>query len=248
MGEERASRPLFAQEDHRPYSHAILGLMLTAVLTFLFGASVAALFTFHSYRSGLATALHASGCPDAMIMLICRWMCPESLHIYRRMTGKEHETHIRNGLSANVDLIQSANVVKVDGGAGVAKLNSAFGSAILEKAVKAEFDAAKAVTPKAVARAVKAEPVAKQSKAVVSDAPPPDLSPITPLNAAGRRVMIPRAVFPSYACTECDGLGWEAKVLTATAVTAIVRHVHAKTPDGRPYEEMRLQMASLSLL
>ena len=38
-----------------------------------------------SRRSPLASALHAAGVDDAMIQLICRWMCPESLHVYRRM-------------------------------------------------------------------------------------------------------------------------------------------------------------------
>jgi hypothetical protein len=51
--------------------------MLTAILTYLYGPLVAALCTFHSYRSGLATAppsyaLHAAGVSDAMIQLICR--------------------------------------------------------------------------------------------------------------------------------------------------------------------------------
>ena len=68
--------------------------MLRSVLTHLYGARIAALYTFHSYRSGLAVALHAAGCPDAMIQLICRWMCPESLHIYRRMGTQEHADYV----------------------------------------------------------------------------------------------------------------------------------------------------------
>ena len=37
--------------------------MLRLVLTFLYGAKVAAIFSWHSYRSGLATALHAAASP-----------------------------------------------------------------------------------------------------------------------------------------------------------------------------------------
>ena len=90
-GAARETRPLFADASGAGYTHSYLGRMLTAILTYLYGASVARLYTFHSYRSGLATALHASGVPDDMIMLICRWMCPESLHVYRRMGSGGHQ-------------------------------------------------------------------------------------------------------------------------------------------------------------
>ena len=74
---------------------------------------MALLYSFHSYRSGLATALHAAGVEDAMIQLICRWMCLESLHVYRRMGTREHERLINLASSMNVDAIQSGNVVRV---------------------------------------------------------------------------------------------------------------------------------------
>ena len=45
-----------------------------------------------------AHACHAAGVEDSMIQLICRWMCPESLHVYRRMGVAEHETLIRKAL------------------------------------------------------------------------------------------------------------------------------------------------------
>jgi hypothetical protein len=38
--------------------------------------------TWHSLRSGLATALKAAGCSDDVIQMICRWANPESLKIY----------------------------------------------------------------------------------------------------------------------------------------------------------------------
>lgn len=65
--------PLFSDRSGAPYSHGFLGSLLTAALTFLYGSAVASLYTFHSYRSGLATALHAAGVSDALIQLICRW-------------------------------------------------------------------------------------------------------------------------------------------------------------------------------
>ena len=74
--ELRTAVPLFATGDLRVYSHQYLHSWLRLILTDLFGAGAAALYTFHSFRSGLATALHAAHVDDSMIMLICRWMCP----------------------------------------------------------------------------------------------------------------------------------------------------------------------------
>ena len=53
-------------------------------------------------------------------MLICRYMCPESLHVYRRMGSREHERLINQASTMNVDAIQSANVVRVVGDQGYA--------------------------------------------------------------------------------------------------------------------------------
>lgn len=92
------------------------------MLAHCFGAAVAKLFTWHSYRSGLATVLHAAKVDDGMVQLICRWMCPESLHVYRRMGTSEHERLVRKAMSARVDLIQAPNVPKVMGDEGYAAL------------------------------------------------------------------------------------------------------------------------------
>ena len=118
----RDGHPLFADAAGQTYTHHYLHKLLMLALTYLYGAIVAALYTWHSFRSGLATALHAANVPDAMIMLICRWMCPESLHVYRRMGTREHERLINEASTMNVDAIQSANVVRVVGDQGYAAL------------------------------------------------------------------------------------------------------------------------------
>ena len=87
--------PLFGDASGEPYTHHFLHSLLRATLAHLYGEAVASLYSFHSFRSGLATALHAAGVDDAMIQLICRWMCPESLHVYRRMGVAEHESSVR---------------------------------------------------------------------------------------------------------------------------------------------------------
>ena len=42
--------------------------------------------------------------------------------------------------------------------------------------------------------------------------PGPPVPPLTTSNARGRRVLVPRSLWPGYACTEHGGQGWEATV------------------------------------
>ena len=79
----RATTPLFSTEDGRALTYSMLHYSLRRLLAALLGPRAAAAFSWHSIRIGLACALHASGCPDAVIQLICRWTCPESLKVYR---------------------------------------------------------------------------------------------------------------------------------------------------------------------
>lgn len=120
--EERRTTPLFPDQHNRPYSYSALHSMLRKVLTHCYGPAAAKLYTWHSFRSGLATALHAAGVEDSMIQLICRWMCPESLHVYRRMGIREHERHINKASVTSVDAIQSLNIPIVDTDSGYASL------------------------------------------------------------------------------------------------------------------------------
>ena len=81
----RRTTALFSDENGKPFTYAVLHRELRLVLTALLGAQVASTLTWHSIRIGLACSLHAADCPDAVIQLICRWSCPESLHVYRQM-------------------------------------------------------------------------------------------------------------------------------------------------------------------
>ena len=121
-GPARSARALFSNAFGEPYTHAVLCHLLRGILTLLYSEAVASVYTFHSYRSGLATALHAAGVPDATIQLICRWMCPESLHAYRRMGTREHERLTAAAARAHVHSLQRPNVVRVAGDQGYAEL------------------------------------------------------------------------------------------------------------------------------
>ena len=88
LPDARKTTPLFADANGQAFSYAILHNELRALLTGLFGHALASTHSWHSIRIGLACALHAANCPDAVIQLICRWQSPESLRVYRQ-TGIE---------------------------------------------------------------------------------------------------------------------------------------------------------------
>ena len=70
--------------------------------------------------------------------------CPESLHVYRRMTTEKFDEYLRRIPSVDVSNVQSVNVPRVSMDAGYAELGSAFASASLERAVTDDYAAARA--------------------------------------------------------------------------------------------------------
>jgi hypothetical protein len=103
VGDARRTTPLFQNEQGSPFTYAVLHKELRSLLAALYGPTLASTFSWHSVRIGLACSLHAAGCPDAVIQLICRWECPASLHVYRQM-----------GIEQNIYWTDKANVAVFD--------------------------------------------------------------------------------------------------------------------------------------
>ena len=101
--QRRRKTPLFSDEQGHPFSYSMLHGDLRALLTALFGRAFAMAFSWHSVRIGLACALHAADCPDAVIQLICRWASPDSLKVYRQM-----------GIEKNIYWVDRAHAVTFD--------------------------------------------------------------------------------------------------------------------------------------
>ena len=260
--ESRAAAPLFATGNGQTYRHQHLHDLLRSTLSSLFGAASASLYTFHSFRSGLATALHAAGVDDQMIMLICRWMCPESLHVYRRMGTAEHERHIRNAASANVDSIQTPNIVRVVGDQSYAELVNQFATVghmareAYEAALRGidlDAPAASPTTPRVRRTNDQGTPREPAAQALDDDdthapvlPPPPSLVPLTVCPAVGDDIVVPSSVWPSYRCRELQGAGWEVRVVATSASSVVVKFLHARTHHGRPYRDERIEWAALA--
>ena len=266
----RGTTPLFCDPEGEPYSHHFLHSILRAALTHLYGPAVASLYSFHSFRSGLATALHAAGVPDAMIQLICRWMCPESLHVYRRMGVAEHEVDVRRASTCHVDCTQSVNVPIVVGDQHMAALASEFGKARATAEQRSYEEALRAAmnphSPQTLPRAhdsarptPQAQVRAPRQNATASPRPPPSpetavpetpvtLEPLDDLPSLGSELALPRAMWPDYPCNELGGLGWRVLLLAASPAAATVRFIHARSRSGRRYEDTQVQTSALMLI
>ena len=241
----RATTPLFHDATGQPYTHAFLDRFLKTVLRHCFGDRAASIFTWHSYRAGLASALYAANVDDGTIQLICRWMCPESLHVYRRMGTARHATLVRSAMGARVDLIQTANVPNVTADHGYAML--------VDEIAGPRSPAAQAEYERALAAAL--EPFAPTSSKAAPPRPPITLPTRVQRTAApaaveqttsGDCVMVPRSVWPTYACNENGGAGWSVRIVSRTTRTAVVDFLHAHTTDGRRYQPERLPLELLT--
>ena len=260
---DRGMTPLFHDASGEPYSHSFLHSMLRSALAHLYGESVASLYSFHSFRSGLATALHAAGVSDAMIQLICRWMCPESLHVYRRMGVAEHEASVRKASRCHVDCVQSVNVPTVVGDQHMALLNSELGQARAsteQQSYEFALHAAAGTTaaskrqrhaPAGPSAAPHLEPPTRARRSPGAVDPPADvrvaLEPLDGAPSPGTELALPRAMWPNYPCEELGGQGWKVLVLKASSATTLVRFIHARSRN-RHYEDTRVPTSSLMLI
>ena len=209
---------------------------------------MARLFSFHSYRAGLATALHAAGVPDDMIQLICRWMCPESLRRYRVIGLREHEQNVNRAVDVNVDSIQAANVPKVANNEGFALMLSELvhANSRASNQLAKQFDSANSSfppnaqalrTPSPKTARVRAHPYSHRTDAHPAPAqPPPNLVPASsPL--VGDSIVVAHTAWPTWRCAEFGGLGWSAVVKRVSSYACRVTFDVARTRDGRPYAD-----------
>ena len=232
-GADRRDTPLFADETGQPFTHSRMDTILNSALVHLYGAKVASCYSWHSLRSGLASALKAAGVSDDIIQMICRWVNPESLRAYARHGQSLHINCVDRAEKAVVDAVQSANVPKVCGTEGAVALHHTFGGrvsaraqAVLDAADTAELDTG---TP-----------------ADVADVEPADASPLPATQqCVGRRVLVARSLWPDYTCDENDGRGWTAHVTRFQRGVATVHFAHATDSRGLPYPDEQLLLLAL---
>jgi len=118
----RRKMALFANASGTPYTYACLNRRLHELLEGLFGAAVSSTLSWHSIRIGLACALHAAGCPDAVIQLICRWASEASLKVYRLLGVTAHVDWCDRAARAQFEAIRVNNLPALDNSVDYAAL------------------------------------------------------------------------------------------------------------------------------
>lgn len=228
-GAARATTPLFADEHGLPFTHSVMDTLLHQMLVYCFGEQVASCYSWHSLRIGLATALKAAKCDDNVIQMVCRWTNPESLRAYARHGQSLHIDWVDRAEKAIIDAIQSASVPKVCNSEGNASLHVAFGGTRISKRAQAVLDAA--------------DDEDQHGNAVLEAA---DLSPLEIESCAGRRVLIARAMWPSFSCDENGGRGWTGRIVSCTrGGAATIKFLEATTARGIPYQDVTVLLSAL---
>ena len=78
-----------------------------------------------------------------------------------------------------------------------------------------------------------------------------DMSESAQLNCKwqiGDLVLVKREVWPSYACDEQDGQGWEAKIINSNSNSSLVQFTRARSSDGNRYANERILHSHLTQL
>ena len=73
-----------------------------------------------------------------------------------------------------------------------------------------------------------------------------DLSPLDAASCAGRRVLIARAMWPSFSCDENEGRGWTGRIVSCTrGGAATIKFLEATTARGIPYQDVTVLLSAL---
>lgn len=102
---------VFVSNGRQPLACTAMASALYAAMTVVTGSTEAAkLYTWHSFRSYLATALYAAKVKPATIQAMLRWQTEESLRAYSRLSRHQAAKHLDSAASAVVSSVQTANV------------------------------------------------------------------------------------------------------------------------------------------
>ena len=119
---------LFGDEHLGVFTYAVLHGELRKLIAALFGERAAKAYSWHSIRIGLACALHAAGCPDPVIQLVCRWANPASLKVYRQV-GIERNVWTERAQHTGFDATRVNNIPVFDNNDAMLRNLEAFGDA-----------------------------------------------------------------------------------------------------------------------
>ena len=103
-------KAVFVTEDGKPLTTNRMKSTLYHMLKVFLPEKMARLFTWHSFRSYLATAMLAAGATNPEIQAVLRWQTEESLQAYARMGADTQTDLIAQAQLAVVTAVQSRNL------------------------------------------------------------------------------------------------------------------------------------------
>ena len=105
------NKAVFVHNCKRPLKCTEMASALYAAMTTITGSPISAkLYTWHSFRSYLATALHAASVKPSTIQAMLRWQTDESLRAYSRLSRHEAAKFLDAAANAVIASVQTANV------------------------------------------------------------------------------------------------------------------------------------------
>ena len=114
-GAQRSKLPLFANKKGEPFRDDTFAAHIKAVLTTVVGEQRAKLYSPHSWRVWLASSLRMCNASDARIQAMGRWLNPQSVKLYARMTKQEYAGWVDKLMSVQrIDTARTTNLPVMD--------------------------------------------------------------------------------------------------------------------------------------
>ena len=108
-----------------PFKDATFATMVMTAVEAAVGEARAKLFSPHSWRVWLATALRMCNASDARIQAMGRWLNPESIKIYARMTKGEYSEWVDKLMAVKrIDTARTTNMPIMDAADAIAAWGS----------------------------------------------------------------------------------------------------------------------------
>jgi len=151
-------------------------------------------------------------------MQLCRWQSIESLRTYAHLGAENYAHWLSKSFSVSFEAGTVADM-PLDSGPALAAIHDdeTWGE---DNNRQGQSRAREATTPQ------------RRTRQRTDES-------LTPANARRRVVLVPSSRYPRHRCDEHGGAGWEAQIVSATGVSAVVRYLYARTAGGRPYEDTR---------
>jgi hypothetical protein len=183
-------------------------------------------------RTTLASSLGLLKETGEIIQVFCRWRAAESVREYNHITPDVYADKVAAAM--RVDASQNPkgvpHIITDDDDAmsvlqaEVSDMDGTSLKSTTAPATRSRGDAGRA-------------PAARAERAVYQQ--------LKKSPAKGMVVMVPASIWPTETCHENDGGGWLAKVVSCHGDAASLCFETARTADGRPYENVRLDWRHL---